>query len=135
LGALAFWFYIRNKKKNEKIRTQQQKLTEQQQSEYYNRSDVEPMEVDWDQIETKYMEMPTTSLGNNTTTTGTERFGASPSSIASTTIVNGGANSSATPAVQPDGVEVHHPHTIDSPNDNTQTSIQPPRVLKPDGGY
>lgn len=133
MGALVIWFCIRKKKKNEKIRTQQQELTEQQQSEYYNRSDVEPMEVDWDQIENKYMEMPSIGLGNNTTTTGTERFGASPSSVASTTIVNGGDNSLASPSVHPDGVEVHHPHTIDSPN--VQTSIQPPRVLKPDGGY
>ncbi|KAL9545061.1 hypothetical protein MBANPS3_007321 [Mucor bainieri] len=124
LGAIVIWFYIRNKRKNERIRNQEQELTKQQRQDgYYNTTDVEPMEVDWDQIETKYTEMPPASLANNN-----ERFGAGPDSVGSTTIINGGEHNSTAYAVHPDAVEVHRPNTMDSPP-------QPPRVLKPDGGY
>ncbi|CAO3656524.1 unnamed protein product [Mucor fragilis] len=124
LGALVVLFYLRNKKKNERIRNQEHELTKQhQQAEYYNTTNVEPMEVDWDQIETKYTEMPATNLTSNS-----ERFGAGPDSVASTTIINGGEPNSTAYAVHPDAVEVHRPNAMDSPP-------QPPRVLKPDGGY
>ncbi|GAN02464.1 hypothetical protein MAM1_0022d01908 [Mucor ambiguus] len=124
LGALVIWFYFRNKRKNERIRNQEHELTkQQQQTEYYNTTDVEPMEVDWDQIDTKYTEMPATKLANNN-----ERFGSGPESVTSTTIINGGEPNSTAYAVHPDAVEVHRPNTMDSPP-------QQPKVLKPDGGY
>ncbi|EPB83175.1 hypothetical protein HMPREF1544_10068 [Mucor circinelloides 1006PhL] len=123
LGALVIWFYLRNKKKNQQIRKQEHELKKQQQAEYYNTTDVEPMEVDWDQIETKYTEMPATPLATNS-----ERFGAGSDSVASTTIINGGESNSIAHAVHPDAAEVHRPNAMDSPP-------QPPRVLKPDGGY
>ncbi|KAK4513849.1 uncharacterized protein ATC70_005855 [Mucor velutinosus] len=124
LGAIVIWFYLRNKKKNERIRKQEHELTkQQQQAEYYNTTNVEPMEVDWDQIETKYTEMPTIKLANNN-----ERFGTGPDSVTSTTIINGGEPNSTAYAVHPDAVEVHRPNTVDLPP-------QLPRVLKPDGGY
>ncbi|KAI8640208.1 hypothetical protein BD408DRAFT_420116 [Parasitella parasitica] len=121
LGAFAIWFCIRKKKKNEKVRAQEQRLAEQQQSEYFNRAEIEPREYDWDQIEDKYPEMPTSNFAN----TNADNLG----SVASPTLADGGGigPSSAMPTVHPDGVEIHHPHTIDTP--------QPPRVLKPDGGY
>lgn len=98
-------------------------MKKQQQAEYFNTTDVEPMEVDWDQIETKYTEMPATPLASNS-----ERFGAGPDSVTSTTIINGGESNSIAHAVHLDAAEVHRPNAMDSPP-------QPPRVLKPDGGY
>ncbi|CAO3656528.1 unnamed protein product [Mucor fragilis] len=123
LGALAVWFCLR-KRKNERIENQEHELTKQhQQTDYYNDTDVEPMEVDWDRIETKYTEMPETNLvGNN------ERFSAGPYSVASTTLVNGSEPKSTGNAVHPDAVEAHRPNAMSSPPHQ-------PIVLKPDGGY
>ncbi|CAO3656520.1 unnamed protein product [Mucor fragilis] len=123
LSALVIWFCLR-KRKNERIRNQEQELTKQHQKvEYYNTTDVEPMEVDWDQIETKYTEMPATKLASNS-----ERFGADPNSGTSITMINGGEPNSTAYAVHPDAVDVHRPNVMDS-------TPHPPRVIKPDGEY
>ncbi|OAD07824.1 hypothetical protein MUCCIDRAFT_104766 [Mucor lusitanicus CBS 277.49] len=120
LGALVIWLYLRNKK-NEKMRKQEQELARQQQqdqADYYHATDVEPMEVDWDQIE-KYTEMPITKQTNNDSAR---------VSAQSTTIVDGAEPNSTAYAVHPDVVEVQRPNAIDLPS-------QSQRALKPDGGY
>ncbi|KAL9545060.1 hypothetical protein MBANPS3_007320 [Mucor bainieri] len=126
MGALAVWFYFRNKKKNERIRNQEHELAkQQQQAEYYNNNTtagVEPMEVDWDQIETKYTEVP----ANKVATVSSVR-----DSTPSTTVISGGDPNStayAAAAVHPDAVEAQRPNAMN-------LAPQPPRVLKPDGGY
>ena len=124
MGALVIWFYLRNKKKDERIRNQEHELTKQhQQAEYYNNIDVEPMEVDWDQLETKYTEMPGTKFASSN-----ERFGAGSDSAASRTMVNNGEPNSTGHAVYSNAVEVQRPNAMDSPP-------HPSRVMKPDGGY
>ncbi|KAL9536712.1 hypothetical protein MBANPS3_012428, partial [Mucor bainieri] len=125
LGALVIWFYLRNKR-NKRLRDQEHELRKQQEADYYHATDVEPMEVDWDQIETKYTEMPATRVANNNNN---EQFGSIRDSTPSTTIVNGGKpDSAAAYVVHPDAADVQQPNAIDS-------SSQAQRVLKPDGGY
>ncbi|KAI8644953.1 hypothetical protein BD408DRAFT_480918 [Parasitella parasitica] len=118
LGALSIWFCIRNKKRNRKIKEQEREIAKrQQESEYYNRTDVEPMEVDWDVIENKCTEMSTADTKGN--------VGAIFGNETSTTLVSRVETPSATAEVILPDVETHQPNTIDS--------SEPPRVLKPDG--
>ncbi|CEP14705.1 hypothetical protein [Parasitella parasitica] len=122
LSALSIWFCIRNKKRNRRIKEQQREIAKRQQEfENCSRTDVEHMEVDWDIIENKCTEMPTADtkddigvvLGNGTSTTLVSRV-----ETPSVTAV----------VINPDGIETHRPNTIDS-------SLKPPKVLKPDGGH
>lgn len=60
------------------------------------------MEVDWDRIEEKYIEVPQANFGNTNTTTG------------STTVVGEQDHRVAAPTkVHPDGIHLERPHAYD----------------------
>ncbi|CEP14703.1 hypothetical protein [Parasitella parasitica] len=124
LVALFIWLCIRKKKRDREMKEKEREISKQQrESGYFNRTDVEHMEVDWDEIDKKCTEMPTRK-GNYTEdgvdhVVGIER---------STTLVSKNETPSATIGViLPDGIETNRPNTVDS--------AEPSRLLKPDGGH
>jgi hypothetical protein len=98
LIALGIWFCIRKKKRNQRNREEHQRL-EYEEQQHRHEPDAVPMEVDWDRIEEKYVELPQTNFGETNTS-------------GSTTVVED-HRTTALPLVHPDGINVDRPHTYE----------------------
>lgn len=117
MAGIAFWFYLRNKKNVERYKRQVE-----QQQEDADRQDIEPLEVDWDQIENKYMEMsPRANFVKSSDQI----------SITDNTLVNNTGSPTGFPAMIPDGVGAQRAHAAESLD---QPGTMLTRVSKPDGG-
>ncbi|CEP14704.1 hypothetical protein [Parasitella parasitica] len=122
--ALFIWLYVRRKKRDRKMREQEREIAKQEhETEYFNRGDVEPMEVDWDEIDNKCTEMPT----RNATYPEDDADHVVGSETSTTLVSRIETPSAPTEVILPDGIEIHQPNALDSPRQ--------PAVLKPDGGH
>ncbi|CEP14706.1 hypothetical protein [Parasitella parasitica] len=117
LGALVIWLCMRSKEKNKMMRNQERQITVQQEEpKYYEKTEAEPLNVDWDEIENDHIEGPAYTKAD---------IGVNSSSETSTTFYNRVETPSVSVAISPDGVETHS-NIIDSP--------RPHLVIKPDSG-